>query len=51
MDDLLLFASGDSVSNELLLEGLNEFAKALGLAANHDKSEIFFVEVNDSEQQ
>ncbi|KAJ9536724.1 hypothetical protein OSB04_un000109 [Centaurea solstitialis] len=50
-DDLFVFTRGDVASVEVLKKALDLFAMCSGLTASLDKSEIFFGNVPDSEQQ
>ena len=46
-DDLLLFSRGDAISMQLLIDQFMHFSSCSGLAANLDKSEVYFSGVND----
>jgi len=50
-DDLLLFARGDPISVQMLLECFNDFAKVSGMSANSDKPEVFLGGMKSHEQK
>ncbi|XP_048498145.1 uncharacterized protein LOC125496667 [Beta vulgaris subsp. vulgaris] len=49
-DDLLLFARADMSSVDLMFQAFKEFSAASGLAANLDKSNVYFAGINDDEK-
>ncbi|XP_058759242.1 uncharacterized protein LOC131632512 [Vicia villosa] len=48
--DLLLFARGDSVSIQLLMQVFSKFSKATGLKANPNKCKVYFGGTNEVEK-
>lgn len=48
VDDLLLFARGDTKSVELLMEAYNTFSKSAGLKVNPIKCSVYFSAVGEN---